>query len=363
MDVPEKAPATTGAQRVGVLTFHRCVNYGSYWQARAIAEGLARRGLRCVLLDHRSPAAERAEARNVFQPVLPVRTSRADYRSYATKARRFARAIEALPRSRSFAQDCPSDMEPLDVVVVGSDEVWNFRHPWYAACPLFFGEGLRAERVVSYAASFGCHDAAERLGEPWAGRLRRFSALSVRDDNSRRLIQEGLGLEPALTLDPCLQFADVCRGTAETDTRLAVVYGHGFSPGVVAATRRWAAARKVRLVSVGYRNDWADEQRLDACPEEFSRLIGCARAVVTNFFHGCVFAMLNEKPFACDVTPYRWQKVSSLLRQLGVDDRLLKEQAEDRLPRLLDEPPGERVRARIAELRARSSDFLDHALA
>ena len=27
----------------GVLTFHRCINYGSYWQARCLMEGLRRR--------------------------------------------------------------------------------------------------------------------------------------------------------------------------------------------------------------------------------------------------------------------------------------------------------------------------------
>ena len=24
--------------RIGVLTFHRCINYGSYWQARCLVE-------------------------------------------------------------------------------------------------------------------------------------------------------------------------------------------------------------------------------------------------------------------------------------------------------------------------------------
>ena len=31
--------------KVGVLTFHRSINYGSYWQARCLVEGLAKRGL------------------------------------------------------------------------------------------------------------------------------------------------------------------------------------------------------------------------------------------------------------------------------------------------------------------------------
>ena len=34
-------------------------------------------------------------------------------------------------------------------VVVGSDAVWNFRHPWYAGRSIFFGEGLNTRRLVS----------------------------------------------------------------------------------------------------------------------------------------------------------------------------------------------------------------------
>ena len=30
--------------KVGVLTFHRCINFGSYWQARCLVEGLRSRG-------------------------------------------------------------------------------------------------------------------------------------------------------------------------------------------------------------------------------------------------------------------------------------------------------------------------------
>ena len=37
--------------RVGVLTFHRCINYGSYWQARCLVEAIAARGHDAVLLD------------------------------------------------------------------------------------------------------------------------------------------------------------------------------------------------------------------------------------------------------------------------------------------------------------------------
>lgn len=350
--------------KVGVLTFHRCINYGSYWQARALVEGLGRRGYDALILDHRSSRATRAEWRNAFQPTLPQRTPRQDYAAYATKTRGFLKAFCTLPLSRPFPMEDPAAMEPCDVVLVGSDEVWNFSHPWYAAQPLFFGEGLRAGRIVSYAASFGCHAMTSALEGPWAERLRRFSALAVRDDNSRQIITRSLGAEPALVLDPCLQFPDSVRGArgAADESNEAIVYGHNFPAALVAAVRDWAKARRVRLVSLGYHNDWADAQRLDADPETFAEAMGAARAVVTNFFHGCVFALANARPFVCSGSAYRWRKIASLMDVAQAHDHLVGADTSDaRIRRLLDTAPA--TDAPLATMREQSSAYLDHALA
>src|SRR5688572_26489918 len=192
--------------RTGVLTFHRCINYGSYWQARCLVEGLRRRGEDAVLLDHDSPRVNRAEWHCGLLPVLPSHVPRADVPCYALKILKFFLACSRLPRSPRFSLEHPERMEPCRQVVVGSDEVWNFHHPWYGGCPLFFGSGLRADRLTAYAGSFGNYDAAEGLGPEWAERLRRFAAISVRDENSRALVATALTQEPELVLDPCLQF-------------------------------------------------------------------------------------------------------------------------------------------------------------
>jgi hypothetical protein len=348
---------------VGVLTFHRCINYGSYWQARAIVEGLRRRGHEAVLLDHHSRRVNSAESRNALRPVLPRRTPRNDFPLYARKVRKFLDAFDRLPLSQPFPLERPSAMEPHDVVVVGSDEVWNFRHPWYAACPIFFGEGVRAERLVSYAASFGCHDASTSLDPIWVGRLQRFAAIAVRDENSRRLIREGLGREPALVLDPCLQFDDVCRRPTNQSSDHAIVYGHGFPDDFARAVRSWASARGVRLISLGYRNDWADEQRLTAGPEEFAQAMGAARAVATNFFHGCIFALVNDKPFVCTPTDYRWHKLHALVHAVAAEDRLVDKWApQAAFDGALDDPLTAVTRESVAALRQRSTEYLENAL-
>ena len=83
-----------------------------------------------------------------------------------------------------------------DLVLVGSDEVWNLRHPWYGGAPLFYGVGAPGRRLAAYAASFGNQPATDRLDAGRAALLRRFEAISVRDDNSRALVRAALGRDP-----------------------------------------------------------------------------------------------------------------------------------------------------------------------
>ncbi|MEH3123068.1 MAG: polysaccharide pyruvyl transferase family protein [Sphingomonas phyllosphaerae] len=354
---------TESPAQVGVLTFHRCINYGSYWQARCLVEGLRAKGHDARLLDHHSDAVVRAEWRCALQPTLPERTQAADLAAYKAKARRFVAAIEDLPRSASFALDDPRALSTLDAVVVGSDEVWNFRHPWYAGTPLFFGEGIETPRLVSYAASFGNHDAADGIGAEWAARLRRFTAISVRDANAQALVQQAVAETPPLVLDPVLQFAErVPQGAADGE-RYALVYGHGFPDWLAQALRRWSARHGVRLHSIGYRNDWADTQEIDAGPEVFAERVAGASALVTNFFHGCVFALINGTPFVTAPSSYRFNKVRDLAAALDAGRHIVApDTTDDAYDTLLTAPHDAAIGARIATLRAESARFLDAAL-
>jgi hypothetical protein len=353
----------TRGQKLGILTFHKCINYGSYWQARCLAAGLRARGHEVELLDHDCKRIRRAEVRCALQPKLPDRTPARELSAYADKTRRFVKAIAELPLSRRFSLHEPEDAGDYDAIVVGSDEVWNFRHPWYGSKPIFFGDGLKAGRLVSYAASFGNHSAWDGIDPAWARKLGRFSALSVRDENSWHLVRNGTGDEPALVLDPCLQFPEAIPREPAREQPFALVYGYRFPNWLKAKVKSWAKARGTRLVSVGYSNDFADEQRITADPNDFARLMAGAQAVVTNFFHGCVFALLNGKPWASAPSAYRSIKIPDLAATIGATHRLVDEETPGgRLAELLETPVRREVEATIRQARARSADYLDAAL-
>jgi len=355
----ERVPAP-GARRLrlGVLTYHHCINYGSYWQARSLLDGLAAMGHDPVLLDHQDLAAARAEWACALQPYLPKRSPLADRRRLAAKVRGFLRAQARLPRSAPFPL-AEHPQERFDAIVVGSDEVWNPSHPWYGGAGLFWGERLAgAVPLVAHAASCGHHAApfpADR-----AAALARFDTIAVRDATTRALVREATGATPPLVLDPCLQFPPA-PGAPLRRAPYALVYGHDFPRWAGAAARKWARRRDLQLLSVGYRNEFADVQWLEANPGGFACAVAGAAAVITTMFHGTVFALNARLPFAAIPSDYRATKLTDLTRLLSADAHLVRD--PQALETALSGPPAPEVAGSIAALRASSHATLRHALA
>ena len=356
--------STSDGPTVGVLTFHRCVNYGSYWQARCLIEGLRNRGANAIILDHDSSRIKVFEWRCALHCVPVGSHPCRDRLCYVLKLLKLSSARAKLPQSRKFPLEQPPRMEEFDIVIVGSDEVWNLTHPWYGGCRLFFGEGVSAKRLISYAASFGNYDANGGLDKVWADYLRRFSAVSVRDLNSQRIVTTALENSVLLVLDPCLQFPPrPPREARPPKVSFVAIYGDKFSKTFVQRVRRFARSRNLRLLSVGYYNSWADTQRISASPEEFASIIANATCIATNFFHGCIFALKNLKPFVTELSTYRRNKILGLIEQVGAEKHLLAEDSPSRAcERCLGEPLDPDVSTRIDALRARSNSYLDHAL-
>lgn len=351
-------------RRTGVLTFHRCINYGSYWQALGLVEALRARDIDAVILDHRSTAVDRAEWRVALRPTLPTPVPQSDIPAYRRKVEKFARAWCSLPLSKPFPVESPDSLPRLKQVVIGSDEVWNFSHPWYASLPIFFGRDLPTDNVISYAATFGNYGHQWGLHEPFRSWLTDFKAISVRDENSRTLIREGCRRDPALVLDPCLQFPlKLTSHWSGRDDPYLALYGHNFTPSFLQTLRQFSSHFKLPIISIGYRNPDVDGNWLDAGPHDFAHFMARATAVATNFFHGCVFALRNRKPFVSELTPYRSHKVLGLIRLLEADSHLLEPDAEySQFEMALGAAPAEKIFHNLERLRRQSEAFLETSL-
>ncbi len=62
-------------------------------------------------------------------------------------------------------------------------------------------------------------------------------------------------------------------------------------------------------------------------PSEFLRLFANASDVLTNSFHGTVFSIINHKDFLVALHSTRGMRILSLLRKLGLQDRIINDSA------------------------------------
>lgn len=103
------------SKRLGILTFHKCINYGSYWQALCLAEGNRALGHEVELLDHDCKCVRRSEARCALHPKLPERTALAELKLYAEKGspvRESDRPVALIPTIfRSTSPAPPANMK------------------------------------------------------------------------------------------------------------------------------------------------------------------------------------------------------------------------------------------------------------
>ena len=349
-------------KKIGILTFHRCINYGAYWQVRCLGDYFARAGYAPQVLDYGWKGFFLNELKHALRPFKGA--PKGDILRFTAKTLKCYGAQQRIRRTPSFALRSPPDFSDFDLIAVGSDEVWNLSHPWLGKVPLFFGERLAPKRLISYAASFGNYPAAEGLKEEWVNRLRRFDGISVRDKNSLELIEQGLGVTPTLVLDPCL-LAETLQNPPRqgTEAPYILVYGNRFVPELINETRAYARARNLRVLSIGYRNDWTDRSILTAGPHDFLRMMKNATAVVTTYFHGCVFSLRCERPFVAQLSKYRSNKVGGLLSAVKASHRIFDSTHPGQVNALLSTPVEPEVFEAIAGLRVTSENYLQTCLA
>ncbi len=202
--------------KIGILTHHYVNNYGAFLQAYCL----------CAAIQELYPDADVRVIDYVNRKHLLINTAgcfrffrgRETLASWLQKTRLpglFARARrEEMPLTRPVHPASEINALGLDVIVVGSDEVWNYRDP-KSADPVKFGCGLDA-RLIAYAPSVGRADTFDDLPREMREGIGRFSAVCARDDNTAKLLCELTGKPPARVPDPTFLFAPRVRRSCAT---------------------------------------------------------------------------------------------------------------------------------------------------
>lgn len=204
--------------KIGILTFHSQQNYGGVLQCWALKKTLESLGHDVVVIDRwlnkqRKDLWGDAKHSGVWAWIkycAKLLLGCTNFLPWIRTVRSF-RFVKSLGlTSYHFVdwKDAPNDLG-VDLLVVGSDQVWNDWGRGWAAPYLFEGYEGYLPKAISYAASFGMKSIPENRLDLYKRGLARFASISCRESEGVEICR-GLGFNATHVVDPTLLADSSC---------------------------------------------------------------------------------------------------------------------------------------------------------
>lgn len=343
--------------KIGVVTVQDSNNFGSFLQAYALQMVLQNMGHEVVFLRSRSKGYIKRlfyrvypEKREILHLPTFVRTNWQGWRKY----QRFQKEQECFCVLDHY-QD-----EPLDLVVLGSDEIWNVKTAVFRK-PIFYGEGMAS--VMAYAVSIGAASVEDMRCVPKT-RFRHISPILARDSYTSEFlstlkIEAPVVCDPTFLVDKCV-FQRPYHSPLLNGQPFLLVYSYGLEQRIVEALKIFAKTKNLKIYSACFPFAWCDGV-FDCAALDFCAVMEKASYVFTSTYHGTIFSILNHKQF---VSLPQSRKTSDLLSKLGLSERLVEPEIsnsllENKLEQSIEYQEVDRI---IEEMRVKSLFLLQEGI-
>lgn len=327
--------------KIGIITFHWATNYGAVLQSFALQAVLQRMGHDVKIINYKDARLELTPWR-----FLRNRHFLHPFRLWATcqkevRMEPFRQRYLSLTPRYTHVRQLEAQCADFDLIVSGSDQVMNPSYLRHISPAYFLGFCAPATRRATYAASFGvtCYPAA--LIPKVAPLMQRIDAISVREQTGLDIVRAMGGESATVVPDPTLllqgiDYLSVIELPTVAASPLLKYMLHGRSTAIPGG-------------------DSISTQRI----EEWIAAIRCCGHLVTNSFHGMVFAILFHVPFTIVLQTLRNEGMNdrffTLLSRLGLQDRIVDEVALFPTSSTID---WEKVDLRLEYLRQEGIAFL-----
>jgi len=221
-----------------------------------------------------------------------------------------------------------------DCCVIGSDEVFNClqRAPWGFTSQLF-GNVPQASRVITYAASCGAtvyKDVPEMVAQRIKDTFENVAAFSVRDRNTQEFVAKMTEKTVLEHLDPALVFdfrdeISAAKLPEHLPERYCVIYSYYnrfCDPKDIDRIKRFCKKKNMKIVSVGAPQMWIKDH-LVLTPFEALKVFENAAFVITDTFHGTIFASKYARRFAVMTRSSNMNKLCDLVERLNLRKHLV----------------------------------------
>ena len=322
--------------KVGVFTYHNAYSYGAHLQAYALQEIIRSLGHDAWIIDYKGDGFVAPRIRDLLcLSRTPWRLPDAINQYYTKKGLlEFAKLQHRTvhyPSYQSLMQAPPV----FDAYVCGSDQIWQPKKVLDGR-PIqdeyFLSFVKNGGKKIAYAPSFGRVPSASFICS-MAPYLREFNHVSVREDEMREIVGKVMGQEVPSVCDPTILLGR--EGFEKILPKSKASVGVFYFPLSLNLPRDREICKLLELkykhLEIVSRNRslWFVGENVTPSPIEWVRKIRDSEFVLTNSFHGTVFAILFHKPFItlCWANETQNVRVANLLRKLGLVDRFWREES------------------------------------
>jgi hypothetical protein len=330
--------------KAGILTLHNQLNYGGVLQAFALQKAIKNFGVNVKIIDYWISPGNSHLLGYWFgaKDWLVVKVLRFVYLSFRdgfvfdsiVRRYRTIKFIRTLLELSDTTYKTARDLEQIkdyDCLVVGSDQVWNYK--WHGCPNPFLLEKIDNKiKRVSYAASFGFTELPSEFIADYQKGLLKFSAISVREKDGVELVHKWTGLRSQWVTDPTLllgkqEWEKVLNLRQVESRKYIFCYWLGDVSklrlainGLLKTHKKIYICGDLKFVSCSI-NDFCKilkfrlycffNPQIKVCfsfgPKEFVKGVAQSEGIVSDSYHALMFASIFEKPVKIFINSSDWR--------------------------------------------------------
>ncbi|MFQ7628337.1 MAG: polysaccharide pyruvyl transferase family protein [Blautia wexlerae] len=226
-----------------------------------------------------------------------------------------------------------------DLCVIGSDEVFNCLNAgaWGFTSQLF-GNVVEANNVITYAASCGSTKYDElplEVATCIRETFKRISAFSARDMNTHEFISRLTGKKISDNLDPVLIYdfsneVNKVKKLPKLPEHYCIIYSYYnriHKPEEIDTIKRFCDKHNLTPIAIGSPQFWL-KNYVTCSPFQCLKIFQNADFVITDTFHGTIFAAKYAPKYAVLIRDSNRNKLLDLIKKIKIEKHLIENMEE-----------------------------------
>lgn len=368
-------------KKVGTVTFHASHNVGSNLQAYALQEfvkEIAKKNEEPI--EYKIINLRTKEQRDLYnyrktsRGIKKLAREMLFSRSLKKKEDRFEDFINHqlnLTKTYETEEELKKGKLDFDYYISGSDQLWNLTA--YDFNWSYYLDFVKSGKKISYAASFGPLERFQEKNteEKIAKLLEQYDALSVREEGSKKRVENLIKRVPDIHVDPTLlipkeKWEAMIKDDPIIKGDYIFFYSFKMSKERVLCLKKISRRLKMPIIVMNplikYDIMGGFTRVYDAGPLEFLNLIKYAKLVISASFHGTVFSILLQRPFY-SLNGMKDLRISNLLKLANLENRnlMVEDDLDTKLQNVFD-VDFSKSKEMIKKQRSKSEEYLKKAL-